>query len=450
MKGELSGELALHLQHRYPCTRTPSPIPMDPRHHQAPSHTVRQYISFRPLNLFLFLLVCLQKEADECTFSPLRQSADRGDFYLQNPSSSSCSLSLPPSDYQPYLIERMRKDDILRSQLAERDAHELTFQPRTNAAKYLSASVARRLKAARATTERERETANMGRGRDQGQGQSRVSEQGSVGGCKDQRAIGHHQGGTKKTKGTGKGARVEGVGSVTSSDGAEIRQREGGRTKEAQEEIGSHSDSDDESESDGSRNDSVDHTALGVSAHSLRQSQRQKQSPTDANGRHNGRGNSGDGGVNDRNSVSGIDGDGDSANINASSNRCSSSNSNSNSCNADAQHSDSCSEPEGDPPLSMTMTPIARATYDTIRLRDLPDEEEEEEEDDSGHLKGQGQGGGSVTHSCHERLYQLGLEHWTRLDEIHQVPHAVLCCALLYCTVSVSPALSSTALQAPN
>lgn len=344
----------------------------------------------------------------------------------------------------------MRKDDILRSQLAERDAHELTFQPRTNAAKYLSASVARRLKAARATTERERETANMGRGRDQGQGQSRVSEQGSVGGSKDQRAIGHHQGGTKKTKGTGKGARVEGVGSVTSSDGAEIRQREGGRTKEAQEEIGSHSDSDDESESDGSRNDSVDHTALGVSAHSLRQSQRQKQSPTDANGRHNGRGNSGDGGVNDRNSVSGIDGDGDSANINASSNRCSSSNSNSNSCNADAQHSDSCSEPEGDPPLSMTMTPIARATYDTIRLRDLPDEEEEEEEDDSGHLKGQGQGGGSVTHSCHERLYQLGLEHWTRLDEIHQVPHAVLCCALLYCTFSVSPALSSTALEAPN
>jgi hypothetical protein len=352
-------------------------------------------------------------------------------------------------------MEKTRKEDILRSQLAERDAHELTFQPHTNASKYLSASVARRLKAARSTTdkdkEREADTAQTRRGRDhgQGRGQSNVKAERPVGGSKDHRATARHEGETKRAKGTGQGAREEGVGSVTSStcytDGAELRDREGGRTMEVDIVRGSHSDRDDESMSDGSRGDSIDLTALGSTAHSLKQSQRRSPTEAEANGSpDNNNKRSSSGGVNERTSPSGIDGDGDCGIINVSSDLCSRKRG-SNICKVDALHPDPEfeSDPEGDPPATMTMmlTPIARATYDTIRLRDFPDEEEDEDS-----RQGQGQGGAvpvSVTHSCHERLYQLGLEHWTRLDEIHQVLlHSVLnCfCVALPCPLASLPA----------
>ena len=52
-----------------------------------------------------------QREIAECTFTPSRVSAGRGDTYLQHTSHPLMS----PADYKPYLLERKRKDDMLRS-----------------------------------------------------------------------------------------------------------------------------------------------------------------------------------------------------------------------------------------------------------------------------------------------------------------------------------------------
>lgn len=52
------------------------------------------------------------------------------------------------SDYEPYIQERKRKDEDLRSKILEIDDLELTFQPRTNAVQHLKACAVRRQRAA--------------------------------------------------------------------------------------------------------------------------------------------------------------------------------------------------------------------------------------------------------------------------------------------------------------
>lgn len=93
--------------------------------------------------MFLFCVTASQREKAECTFSPHRLSADCGDFYLSNPL---CSF-LPSSDYRPYLEEKRRKEEELRRELLCRGAEQLTFQPKTSALQYLSASKERRRRA---------------------------------------------------------------------------------------------------------------------------------------------------------------------------------------------------------------------------------------------------------------------------------------------------------------
>ena len=92
---------------------------------------------------FLFCATATQREKAECTFSPHRLSADCGDFYLSNPL---CSF-LPSSDYRPYLEGKRRKEEELRRELLCRGAEEFTFQPKTSALQYLSASKERRRRA---------------------------------------------------------------------------------------------------------------------------------------------------------------------------------------------------------------------------------------------------------------------------------------------------------------
>ena len=49
------------------------------------------------------------------------------------------NLLTSPENYKPYLDERSRKEEVLRSQIAERDSAEFTFQPKTNSSKILAA-----------------------------------------------------------------------------------------------------------------------------------------------------------------------------------------------------------------------------------------------------------------------------------------------------------------------
>ena len=69
---------------------------------------------------------------------------------------NSSNLLTSPENYKPYLDERSRKDEILRSQIAERDSAEFTFQPKTNSSKILAARSKRLINAKR---EREKQIA---------------------------------------------------------------------------------------------------------------------------------------------------------------------------------------------------------------------------------------------------------------------------------------------------
>ena len=90
----------------------------------------------------------MKREAVECTFTPTRISSERSGRYLQNSSNSLMS----PENYKPLVAERRRKDELLRCQIAQRDAVELTFQPKINSRKSRVAISNRRTSA----TERQR------------------------------------------------------------------------------------------------------------------------------------------------------------------------------------------------------------------------------------------------------------------------------------------------------
>lgn len=79
-----------------------------------------------------------QKEIAECSFSPQKT----GEMTRSSVLTAHSATSL--SDYEPYVQERKRKDEDLRSKILEIEELELTFQPKTNAVQHLKACAVRR------------------------------------------------------------------------------------------------------------------------------------------------------------------------------------------------------------------------------------------------------------------------------------------------------------------
>jgi hypothetical protein len=79
-----------------------------------------------------------QREIAECSFSPQKTGERTRSSVLTAHSATSLS------DYEPYVQERKRKDEDLRSKILEIEELELTFQPKTNAVQHLKACAVRR------------------------------------------------------------------------------------------------------------------------------------------------------------------------------------------------------------------------------------------------------------------------------------------------------------------
>ena len=87
-----------------------------------------------------------QKEIAECSFSPQKTGERNRSSVLTAHSATSLS------DYEPYVQERKRKDEDLRSKILEIEELELTFQPKTNAVQHLKACAVRRQRLMAAAT----------------------------------------------------------------------------------------------------------------------------------------------------------------------------------------------------------------------------------------------------------------------------------------------------------